>query len=121
MISFVALSVFSYAMDLNNWAFWTLFALQLGVLKGLRADPGMVLPALERFRPGQLFLDQPDPLHRDQYAWPHAFGHCALCRVRSCQSAVGLARAGEAECLNGLAWNSGATHVAPRSPPVWSG
>jgi hypothetical protein len=34
MLSFSMLAVFSLAMDLNNWAFWTLFALQLGVLKG---------------------------------------------------------------------------------------
>jgi hypothetical protein len=34
MLSFVALGVFSMAIDLSNWGFWTLFALQLGVLKG---------------------------------------------------------------------------------------
>jgi hypothetical protein len=34
MMSFVALALFSWTMDLNNWAFWTLFALQLGILKG---------------------------------------------------------------------------------------
>lgn len=34
MLSFVALSAFSYLLDLDNWAFWTLLALQLGILKG---------------------------------------------------------------------------------------
>ena len=34
MLSFVLLAVFSIAMDLDNWAFWALLALQLGVLKG---------------------------------------------------------------------------------------
>jgi hypothetical protein len=34
MLSFVALCLFSLAMDLDNWAFWTLFALLLGVMKG---------------------------------------------------------------------------------------
>lgn len=34
MLSFVALSVFSLLADLDNWPFWTLFALLLGVMKG---------------------------------------------------------------------------------------
>ena len=33
MLSFVALSVFSMAVDLDNWPFWTLFALLLGLMK----------------------------------------------------------------------------------------
>jgi hypothetical protein len=34
MLSFVVLGVLSMSIGLSNWAFWTLFALQLGVLKG---------------------------------------------------------------------------------------
>lgn len=34
MLSFVALSAVSLAMDLSNWGFWTLFALLLGIMKG---------------------------------------------------------------------------------------
>jgi hypothetical protein len=34
MLSFVLLAIFSVAMELDNWAFWSLLALQLGVLKG---------------------------------------------------------------------------------------
>jgi hypothetical protein len=34
MSSFVALSAFSFVADLGSWAFWTLFTLLLGVMKG---------------------------------------------------------------------------------------
>jgi xanthine/uracil permease len=34
MLSFVVLALFSMLINLENWGFWALFALQLGILKG---------------------------------------------------------------------------------------